>query len=115
MPSNKQKRAQGGGRSPNSEPKLQVFRDFGGMNFELANRLDGNVTIDQARSDPGDQTDLQMNFMFLQNNVVTMSNKTMETRDDIITLFDLPSGNKKFTGPICMIGPKVYLAARCPS
>lgn len=116
MPSKKQdnnKRAQGGGRSPNSEPKLQVFRDFGGMNFELANRLGGSVSIDQARNDPGDQTDLQMNFMFLQNNVDTVSNKTLETRDDIVTLFELPSevATKKFTGPVCMIGPNVYLAA----
>lgn len=106
------KRAQGGGRNANSEPKLQVFRDFGGVNFEHANRLNANIAVDVKRSDPGDQTDLQMNFVFLQNNVATVSNKTMETRDDIITLFDIPAnfGTQKFTGPVCMIGPKVYLA-----
>lgn len=112
MPSKKQgnnRRAQGGGRSPNSEPKLQVFRDFGGMNFELANRLDGGVSVDYARDDPGDQTDLQMNFVFLQNNVATASNKTMETRDDIVTMFDAQN-NEVFTGPACLIGSKLYLA-----
>lgn len=113
MAKQRNKRSQGGGRTPNSEPKLQVFKEFGGVNFELANRLGGNIAIDQARSDPGDQTDLQMNFTFLQNNVITTANKTMETRDDLVTLFDLPSeqSTKRFTGPACMIGPKVYLAA----
>lgn len=111
MPSKKQsnKRAQGGGRSPNSEPKLQVFRDFGGVNFELANGFNGGVAVDRARSDSIDQTDLQMNFMFLQNNVMTTSNKTMETRDDIITMFNAPD-DVSFTGPVCLIGSKLYIA-----
>lgn len=103
------RRAQGGGRTPNSEPRLQVFRDFGGMNFQLANRLDGGVTVDVARDDPGDQTDLQMNYTFLQNNVSVAGNKTLETRDDIVTLFDAPDG-VSFTGPAQLIGPKLYVA-----
>lgn len=103
------RRAQGGGRTPNSEPKLQVFRDFGGMDFQNTNRLDGGVSVDVRRDDPGDQTDLQMNFMFLQNNVAVSSNKTLETRDDIVTLFDLPDGIE-FTGPVKLIGPKLFAA-----
>ena len=104
-----QRRAQGAGRPANSEPKLQVFKDFQGLNFENANRSGGFVSVDVERDDPGDQTDLQMNFTFLQNNVSVASNKTLETRDDIVTLFDAPEG-VSFTGPVCLVGPMLYAA-----
>lgn len=105
MPSNKssssgQRRAQGGGRTANSEPRLQVFRDFAGMSVEHMG--DGRVP-------PENQTDLQMNYMYLQNNVAVASNKTLETRDDIVELFRAPL-NVRFTGPVCLIGPKLYVA-----
>lgn len=101
-----QRRAQGGGRTPNSEPRLQVFRDFNGLNFEMSG--DTGIAVDQARSDDF-QTDLQMNYVFLQNNVAVASNKTLETRDDIIKLFDAPEG-QNFTGPTCMIANNLYAA-----
>ena len=104
-----QKRAQGGGRTPNSEPRIQLFKDFTGMNFQNANRLDGRIDVDDDRHDPGDQTDLQMTYVFLQNNVMVASNKTFETRDDIVTLFDAPDG-ADFTGPTCLIGHGLYVA-----
>ena len=104
--SSSNRRAQGGGRTANSEPKLQVFRDFAGMNFQHANRLSGGVTVDVAREDPGDQTDLQMNYTFLQNNVAVAANKTLETRDDIVTIKDSVSA----TGPAVLIGKYLYLA-----
>jgi len=97
-----QKRAQGGGRTANSEPRLQVFRDFGGVNFEHAK----SIGIAEAEEN---QTDLQMNYVFMQNNVSVASNKTLETRDDIVELFSAPSG-VTFTGPVCLIGPKLYAA-----
>lgn len=101
------KRAQGGGRTPNSEPKVQLFKDFGGVNFELADRFGSSV--DTPETDEGDQTDLQMNFTYLQNNVSVASNKTLETRDDLVTLFKAPQGTT-FTGPVRLIGPKLYAA-----
>ena len=104
-----QRRAQGGGRTANSEPRLQVFKDFTGINFEHANRADSYISVDQARDDDGDQTDLQMTYLFLQNNVATVSNKTMETRDDLVHLFMAPP-SIEFTGPVCLIGPKLYIA-----
>lgn len=104
-----QKRAQGGGRTPNSEPKLQVFKEFGGVNFELANRFDNGMIVDSDNQDYTDQTDLQMNFMFLQNNVSVCSNKSLEVRNDIITMFDAPD-DFDFTGPVCLYGPKLYIA-----
>lgn len=94
-----QRRASGGGRTANSEPRLQVFRDFAGMNIEHAS----------DRVAPENQTDLQMNYMYLQNNVAVASNKTLETRDDIVKLFKAPSGIR-FTGPVCLVGPKLYIA-----
>lgn len=98
----------GGGRTANSEPRLQVFKDFGGVNFENASQFPSGVDIDTKRND-GDQTDLQMNYVFLQNNVMVASNKTLQTRDEIVTLFDAPS-NVNFTGPICLIGRQLYAA-----
>ncbi len=103
-----QRRAQGGGRTPNSEPRLQVFRDFNGLNFELSNH-DG-IDVNAVYTD-SDQTDLQMNYVFLQNNVAVASNKTLETRDDIVRLFDAPE-DQKFTGPVCLIENKLYAAKR---
>lgn len=97
-----QRRAQGGGRTPNSEPRIQVFRDFNGLSFEHAGDID-------VREGPENQTDLQMNYMFLQNNVSVASNKTLETRDEIVELFKAPSG-VRFTGPVKLIGSKLYAA-----
>lgn len=104
-----QRRAQGGGRTPNSEPRIQVFKEFNGINFENVNRSSGDIDIDVARYDDGDQTDLPMNYLFLQNNVATCSNKTMEVRDDLMTLFRAPDG-VRFTGPAQVINSWVYLA-----
>lgn len=103
-----QRRAQGGGRTANSEPRLQVFKDFNGINFEHANQFSSGVEIDQALHE-GDQSDLMMNYMFLQNNAMTNSNKTIETRANIIEMFYAPEG-KKFTGPAQLIGGKLYIA-----
>ena len=107
--SSQSKRAQGGGRTANSEPRLQVFKDFNGVNFELANRFDNGVVVDSSNQEYTDQSDLQMNFMFLQNNVSVCSNKTLETRNDLITLFDAPE-DADFTGVLYLWGPKLYIA-----
>jgi len=101
-------RAQGGGRTPNSEPRLQVFRDFSGLNFEHSGQMNPVVVVDGKMDDSRDQTDLQMNYTFLQNNVSVASNKTLETRDDIVNLF--VANEAEFTGPVCLIGPKLYIA-----
>jgi len=105
-----QRRAQGGGRTPNSEPKLQVFKDFAGMNIEQSNYITYDTpAVDQSRSGPGDQTDLPMNYVFLQNNVATTPNKTFETRNNIYRIFRAPT-NVSFDGPACLIGSMLYVA-----
>lgn len=106
MPAKKSKRpAQGQGRTPNSEPRQQVFRDFGGCNFELS---PNEFTLG---ADPKqlEQTNLQMNFVVLQNNVSVASNKTLETRNDIVKLFDAPSG-KSFTDASLLVADELYIA-----
>jgi hypothetical protein len=104
-----QRRAQGGGRTANSEPRIQVFRDFGGVNFEHAKMYDTSVSEYDA-SGTGDQTDLQMNFVYLQNNVAVMSNKTLETRDDIVDMFVFEEDHLEFTGPVCHAKGMLYVA-----
>lgn len=102
------RRAQGGGRTPNSEPRMQVFKGFSGVNFEnaLMDPIDPNTW---RNDDMSYQSDLQMNFMHLQDNVATTSNQTMETRDDLVHLFKAAS-NTSFTGPVKLIGNKLYVA-----
>ena len=116
MPSKKsssssQKRAQGAGRVANSEPRLQVFRDFNGLNFQHSTLYTPaeDASVDTKRDGPGDQTDLQMNFVFLQNNVEVASNKTLESRQDLQEMFFAPEG-LSFTGAAHLIGNKLYIA-----
>lgn len=107
--SSKQKRAQGGGRPANSEPKIQLFKDFAGINFELSARPNAGTPPYTQASDDRDQTDLQMNYAYLQNNVRLTSNKTLETRCNLVNIMTAPVGTY-FTGPTILIGPYLYLA-----
>ena len=103
MASSTKKRSQGGGRTANSEPRQQVFRDFGGCNFELSPRdFTLGKDVDQ------EQSDLQMNYVVVQNNAKIASNKTIETRNNIVKLFDAPSG-RKFTDAAILIGREFYI------
>ena len=98
-------RSQGAGRTRNSEPRVQVFRDFGGCNFDLSPR-DFKYYVE-----PGDdaQTDLQMNFFAIQNNAKITSNKTIETRNNLVLLANAPTGCE-FTGVAIIIGDQLYAA-----
>ena len=101
--SSSKKRSQGGGRKANSEPRQQVFRDFGGCNFELSPReFTLGKDVDQ------EQSDLQMNYVVVQNNAKIASNKTIETRNNIVKLFDAPSG-RQFTDAAILIGREFYI------
>lgn len=103
MASSTKKRAQGGGRKANSEPKVQVFKEFGGCNFELSPRdFTLGKTVDQ------EQSDLQMNYVVVQNNAQIASNKTIETRNNLIKLFDAPDG-RKFTDACILIGQEFFI------
>lgn len=95
------KRSSGGGRVANNEPKFQVFRDFGGCNFELSPR-----SFDLG-ADPSEdeQSDMQMNFVVVQNNVKVETNKTMATRSRHQQLI---SGSL-FTDASILIGKELYI------
>lgn len=101
MPS-KKKRAQGGGRTANSEPRQQVFKDFNGCNFQLSPR---DFTLGDTDNE---QSDLQMNYVVIQNNAGVAANKTIETRNNLVTLYNAPSG-RKFTKACILIGRELYV------
>lgn len=84
MAKSSKKRSQGGGRKTNSEPRVQVFRDFAGCNF---NSSPCGFTIDADDNDE-EQSDLQMNYVVIQNNVEINDSRTLETRNNIEKLFD---------------------------
>lgn len=97
-------RAQGAGRTSNSEPRIQVFQQFTGVNFEYAPR--SYTTSDPQ---PGEsQSNLQMTFVALQDNVITADDKTFETRNNIVTLYDAPDGTK-FDEAALLAGEYLYL------
>lgn len=98
------RRSQGGGRKANSEPRVQVFRDFSGCNFELSPR---EFTL--GKEEYQEQSDLQMNYVVVQNNAGITSNKTIETRPALRTLFTAPEDNK-FTGASILVKDNLYLA-----
>lgn len=91
------------GRPSNSEPKVQTFSKFQGCNFELAAR--------QFESWEGedDQTDLEMNFLVLQNNAKVESNQTIQTRQNLVTLFTAPEGTRH-TDIATLINDELYIA-----
>lgn len=99
------KRAQGGGRTPNSEPRQQVFKEFAGCNFQLSPR-DFTLGDDVA----AEQSDLQMNYVVVQNNAHIADNKTIETRNNIVKLFDAPNG-LELTNASILVGDEFYVAA----
>ena len=103
MASSSKPRSQGGGRKSNSEPRMQVFRDFGGCNFELSPR---DFTL--GKEVPQEQSDLQMNYVVVQNNAGITSNKSIETRNNLEILFDAPDGNT-FTDACLLVGSELYL------
>lgn len=100
---NRKKRSQGGGRTANSEPRMQVFRDFGGCNFQLSPReFTLGKEVDQ------EQSDLQMNYVTVQNNVCIADNKSLETRNNVVKLFDAPSG-RTFTDTCILVNDELYI------
>lgn len=98
-----------GGRTANSEPKLQVFTQFNGCNFELSPRDMGFFNVDHIDPSDSDQTDLQMNYVVIQDNLALTSNKTLETRNRIKKLYSLGDG-LDFTGVAASVGRGIFAA-----
>lgn len=101
--SSTKKRAQGGGRTANSEPRVQVFRDFAGCNFQLSPR---EFTLGHEAEE---QSDLQMNYVVIQNNAEISDNKTIETRNAIKKLKAAPQ-NTEFSGVSLLVRDCLFMA-----
>lgn len=113
----------------NSEPKYQTFRQWSGINVtDSSPDLDNGGrpwknTFGQERQDTM-QTDVQPNYLFIQDNICTTSNKTLEKRLPDIELceppktdgsnvygFDTaPSTKIEFTGVTHLFGQWLYAA-----
>jgi hypothetical protein len=84
---------------------LQIFTKFAGCNFQLANRnFDDLFAEDQDA-----QTDLMPMLMAIQNNAKIAPFGGIETRQNLVELFDVPAG-KEFTGVATLIGDRLYAA-----
>lgn len=97
-------RSSGGGRKKNSEPQVQTFKQFTGM----------NIQENQADFDPSgvdhEQSDLQMTYMEIQNNVAVTPLKALETVNASIDRFMVPPAGRKFSGPFLNWSAFVYAA-----
>jgi len=103
--SQSKKRAQGGGRTSNSEPRLQVFKQFGGCNFEESPR---EFDLEVHERGP-EQADLQMNYVVVQNNALVTTAKTIETRNQDYMAFPAPDG-ERLTQAAVLIDGELYIA-----
>jgi hypothetical protein len=103
----KKKKPPGGatGAPPRSEPRMQIFTKFAGCNFQLATRnFDDLFAEDQDA-----QTDLMPMLMAIQNNAHIAPFGGIETRQNLVELFTVPTG-KLFTGVSTLIGDRLYAA-----
>lgn len=93
----------GQGKTPNSEPKVQVFSKFQGCNFQMASRQ-----FDSWEGE-NDQTDLEMTYVVLQNNACVTPNQTIESRQNIELLFSAPEGTHH-TDIATLVNDEFYIA-----
>lgn len=90
-----------------SEPKVQLYSAWTGMNIQQ------QPLLWAASDDDENQTDLVMNHLVIQNNVVTTSMKTLETRGGIELIANAPS-LREYTGVACLCGSYLICAVRNP-
>lgn len=104
-------KGKGGGRTPTSEPKIQVFKGFTGVDFEHGHFNGSKIVVDQGfiAQKQNSQTDLQMTYVMLQNNAL-VTDGTIEVRDDLV-YYVAPKSGTAFTGPVCLVGSMLYVAA----
>lgn len=93
-----------GGRTASSDPKLQVFKGFTGCNFELSPT--DMTHVSPALDDVNDrQSDLQMTYVVVQDNVTTTSNQTFETRNNLRLLYE---SKGEFSGAASSVGNGIF-------
>ena len=92
-----------------SEPRLQVFTGWQGVNFAQAPL--GWEPNEPLGPHNQRQNDLKPNFLHVQNNVVTADNMTLETRMDSEIIGEAPEG-WKFTGVACIYHRWLFCVVR---
>lgn len=109
----KKKKSQAGGLAGKpafSEPRVQVFSKFAGCNFQLAERDFDDVFAE----DQEPQSDLMPMYMAIQNNADAVPMGGIETRPNIVKLFDAPldidGKPKAMTGVAALIGDRLFVA-----
>src|SRR5699024_616462 len=102
--SSKKQPSQGGGRTSNSEPRIQTFKDFAGCNFQQSQRA-----FEQSNVEEEDQSNLQMNYVVIQNNAGITDDRCIETRPELVELFSAPDGTE-FTDVACLIDDDFHIA-----
>ena len=87
-----------------SEPRLQTFTGWQGVNFRdapLGWEWGETAPVFENHDYRHHQSDLKSNFLLIQNNMVTTSGLTLETRPDAEVIAKAPTGYK-FTGVACL-------------
>ena len=92
-----------------SEPRLQVFSGWQGVNFAQAPL--GWEPFEDIGANNQNQNDLKPNFLHVQNNLVTVDNLTVETRMDSEVIGVAPEG-RYFTGVCCLFHRWLFCVAR---
>lgn len=116
--SQSKRRAQGGGRTSNTEPRVQVFKGFAGMNFEHYPEMPPVKVINgKDWSNDASQEDLVMTQFELLKNVQITNNMTLESVPSLEkvdlgpTKMNLLEENKiALTGPTCLVGSWLFYA-----
>ena len=108
-----------------SEPRLQQFSQWKGIDFSLAPHSWSDAPYDATdpsewpEGDHRNQSDLPVNTFMVQNNINICSNGSVETRNEaaaighIDKLYDmdvLPEKEDMFTGINHMVGGELYVA-----
>lgn len=89
-----------------SEPRVVSLRQWAGLNIN--EKAPGWNPADSAFAEPN-QSDLQDNFLMVQNNCLCTVSKAIETRDDDILVAESPDG-LEFTGVACLQGDNLICA-----
>jgi len=88
-----------------SEPKIQQFRQWSGVNVKEHPPL----WQPQNEDNRPNQTDAAFNYLVVQDNVFTTSSKTLECRDDTVTVHHAPD-DTKMTDVACLWRSRMFVA-----
>ena len=101
--------AVGAGRPANSEPRIQMFTAFQGINIVDAPENFEYIFSRQPYDQSPSETDTPQTQVVIQNNASLDDRQTIETRQNLVTLFTAPTG-RTFTGAATLVNNRLYTA-----